>query len=91
MTRELSVAELRSELNYYLDAYYGILFALRDVPQFPPPFVLMHLGTVARYPEDFNRGKELQCNLGLDIIPPKHECEGGAGLWERIRQGLELT
>ena len=38
----LSVAELRSELRHSLDVQYGILHALRDLPQFPPPFVLLH-------------------------------------------------
>lgn len=84
----LSVDELRRELRYYLDLHYGIMHAIRDVPQFPSPFVLMHLGTIAKYPDDWERGKELQREHGLSVIPPKHECEGGAGLWERIRRGL---
>lgn len=84
----LSVEELRRELRYYLDLHYGILHALRDVPEMPSPFVLLHLGTVAKWPEDSNRGKELQRKLGLDVIPPKSECECGAGLWDRILRGL---
>jgi hypothetical protein len=85
----LSVDELRRELRYYLDAHYGILHALRDSPQFPSPFVLMHLGTAGTYPGDWQRGKELQREHGLDVIPPKTECEIGAGLWDRIRRALE--
>ena len=85
----LSVAELRRELRHSLDVQYGILHALRDVPQFPPPFVLVHLGSAAKYPEDWRRGKELQMEHGLDVIPPKTECELGAGLWERIRSAME--
>ena len=81
----LSIAELRSELRHSLDVQYGILHALRDMPQFPPPFVLVHLGSAAKYPEDWQRGKELQREHGLDVIPPKTECELGAGLWDRIR------
>lgn len=84
----LSIEQLRSELRYYLDAHYGILYALRDAPELPPPFVLLHLGKVAKWPEDSKRGKELQRQHGLDAIPPKSECECGAGLWDRIRRGL---
>lgn len=84
----LSLAALRSELRHALDVQYGVLHALRDAPRFPDPFVLMHLGTIAKYPEDWNRGKELQRELGLTVIPPKTECELGAGLWERIYSAL---
>lgn len=84
----LSVEQLRSELRYYLDAHYGILCALRDAPEMPPPFVLLHLSTASKWPEDSNRGKELQRKLGLGVIPPKSECECGAGVWDRIRAGL---
>lgn len=84
----LSVDELRRELRYFIDAHYGVLDALRDAPEMPPPRVLLHLGRSAKYPEDSDRGKELQRAFGLDVIPSKHECECGAGLWERIRRGL---
>jgi len=84
----LSVDELRRALEQALEVKYGILHALRDVPEMPSPFILKHLGTAAKWPDDNNRGKALQRSLGLDVIPPKSECEGGAGLWERIRRGL---
>jgi hypothetical protein len=84
----LSIDELRRELRYSLDVQYGVLRALREVPEFPKAFVLMHLGSAAKYPEDWKRGKELQSKHGLDVIPPKTECELGAGLWDRIRSAL---
>lgn len=84
----LSVEELRSELEHSLEVQYGILHALRDAPEMPPPFVLLQLGTAAKWPDDSNRGKTLQRKLGLEVIPPKSECECGAGLWSRIRSGL---
>ena len=87
----LSVEELRRELEHSLDVQYGVLHALRDLPEFPSPFVLMHLSSAGKYPEDSNRGKALQRIHGLDVIPPKQECEQGAGLWERIRSGLAGT
>ena len=85
----LSVPELRSELRHSLDVQYGILHALRDMPLFPPAFVLLHLGSAAKYPEDWKRGKELQVKHGLGVIPPKTECELGAGLWDRIRSAQQ--
>jgi|GEM_PF-4670404 len=84
----LSVEELRRELTHALEVKYGVLFALRDAPELPDPFVLLHLGTVGKWPEDSERGKALQREHGLDAIPPKSECEVGAGLWSRIRCGL---
>lgn len=84
----LSVDELRRELRYYIDIHYGILYAIRDAPEMPPPFVLLHLGSVSKWPEDSNRGKELQRKMGLAVIPPKSECECGAGVWDRIMRGL---
>lgn len=81
----LSIDELRSELEYTLQIKYGILHALRDLPEFPEPFILMHLGSIAaKYPEDWEKGKELQIKYGLKVIPPKTECELGAGLWFRL-------
>lgn len=84
----LSVENLRRELIHSLEVQYGILHALRDAPLFPSGFVLKHLGTVGRFPQDSNRGKELQREHGSSVIPFKTECEIGAGLWERIRNGL---
>lgn len=75
----------RREFRYYCDLSYGLLHALRDLPEMPNAFILMHLGSAAKYPEDWNKGKELQNKLGLDTIPPKTECEMGAGLWFRLR------
>lgn len=87
----LSVDELRRELTRALEVQYGILFALRDLPEFPSAFILKELSTSARYPDDSNRGKELQREHGSSVIPFNHECEMGAGLWERIRNGLSAT
>lgn len=84
----LSVEELRRELIYALEVKYGLFFALRDAPEMPDSLVLLHLGTVAKWPEDAKVGKQRQRELGSDVIPFKTECESGAGLWERIRSGL---
>lgn len=84
----LTIDELRRELIHSLEVQYGILHALRDAPTFPSAFVLMHLGSAGKFPDDSNRGKELQREHGSKIIPFKSECEIGAGLWDRIYNGL---
>lgn len=84
-----TVKGLQAELTYKREALYGILYALRDAPQLPSPFILSVLGdTAGKYPKDWERGKQLQRKHGLDAIPPRTECEVGAGLWDRIRKGL---
>lgn len=87
----LSVEELRRELTHSLEVQYGVLFALRDAPEMPSPFVLKHLGTVAKWPDDNKRGKMIQRRVGSEVIPFKSECESGAGLWDRIRKGLTAS
>ena len=84
----LSAEDARRELKYTLERYYGILYALRDAPELPEPYVLIALSHAAKYPTDNNVGRKLQRELGSERIPFKHECEGGAGLWQRIRRGL---
>lgn len=87
----LSPEQLRDELRYYLELHYGILFALRDVPDMPSPFVLMHLGTAAKWPKDKARGLAERQKQGMDAIPPKSECESGAGLWQIIRDAIRAA
>jgi hypothetical protein len=84
----LSPDELRRELRYFMDRYYGIGEALRNAPTLPPPYVLVFLGQFGKFPDDYNVGKRLQRDHGLEAIPPNTECEIGAGLWARIRRGL---
>jgi hypothetical protein len=54
----------------------------------PPPWVLLCLERGSIWPDDNDLGKLLQRKLGLQAVPPKSECEAGAGVWYRIRQGL---
>jgi len=83
-----TLEECRKEFRYFCDLSYGLLHALRDLPELPNSFILMHLGSSARFPSDWEKGKELQNKYGLEKIPPKTECEMGAGYWFRIREGL---
>lgn len=84
----MTVEELRREYRRFVDDYYALINALRDAPEIPPRRVLLSLGQAASYPQDHERGKRMQREHGADAIPWKSECEGGAGLWFRIRAGL---
>lgn len=86
----LSIEELRRELIDALSLQFGLMAALRDAPQLAPPFVLRRLSQGATWRDgDHDTGKLLQRKYGLDAVPPVSECESGAGLWWRIRQGLK--
>ncbi len=67
--------------------YFKLIRALKDWPRLPPPDVLKWLSSAGTWPDDRNRGAAMQRELGLDIIPPKSECEQGAGFWDRITGG----
>lgn len=100
----LSIEELRREFVYFAETWYALMDALREQPEVPPPWLLNRLGgsQAAKWPEDHEKGKELQ--RVYDDLPPgdpsgqvrarrydipfRTECEGGAGLWWRIRRGL---
>lgn len=84
----LTFDELRVEVRRCLDQELGISQALRDLPEMPPPWVLLFFSRASQWPEDSNLGKRLQRQLGPDKIPYKSECETGAAVWYRIRQGL---
>jgi hypothetical protein len=84
----LSIDELRREVRECWDREAAIIKALKDVPEMAPPWILLFLSRAAKWPEDSNLGKQLQRKLDLSAIPPKSECECGAGVWYRIRQGL---
>ncbi len=84
----LSIEELRREVRECWDREQAIAWALRDLPEMAPPWVLMFLDRAAKWPEDKHLGNLLQRKLGLAAIPPKSECECGAGVWYRIRQGM---
>jgi hypothetical protein len=83
-----TIDQLRREVRRLWDRENALLKALRSVPEVPPPMVLNWLGQAGRFPEDYHVGNRMQFKLGLDAIPPRTECEMGAGLWARIRKGL---
>ncbi|HMH95649.1 MAG TPA: hypothetical protein VK577_03600 [Bradyrhizobium sp.] len=84
----LTIEELRREVRMCWDRELALAHAIHDVPEMPSPFVLLFLSRGSHWPEDSNLGKLLQRKMTLAAIPPKSECETGAGVWYRIRQGL---
>jgi hypothetical protein len=78
------IAELEREHQYLVDKLYPLLDALRDLPELPPPRVLLTLSHAADFSKDWNTGKRIQREKGLGAVPPKTECEEGAGWWHRI-------
>lgn len=84
----MSIERLRTELTEALDLQFELSQALHDKPELPSPRLLHHLGQSGTWPDDSAVGKMLQRKHGLDAIPPVSECESGAGVWWRIRQGL---
>lgn len=84
----LSIEELRREIRECWDREHAIVAALRDLPEMSPPWILLFFSRAAKWPEDNNVGRLLQRKLGSSAVPYKSECEGGAGIWYRIRQGM---
>jgi hypothetical protein len=84
----LSLDELRREVRECWDRERAIADALRNLPEMAPPWVLLFFNRASEWPEDSNLGKRLQRKLGSEAIPFKSECETGAGVWYRIRQGM---
>lgn len=84
----LSVDELRREVRECWNREHALIEAIRDAIEMPPPWILVFLSGAGKWPEDKDLGKSLQRKMGLAVIPPKSECESGAGVWHRIRQGL---
>jgi len=79
---------MADEAQYYIDRYYGLLHALRDLPELPPPLVLKVLSTAADFSKDWEEGKRIQRERGLEAVPPVTECEMGAGFWHRVIQSV---
>lgn len=73
-----------SESQYYIDRYYPLLWALRDQPDLPPPLVLHVLSQAGNFSLDWEEGKRIQRERGLEAVPPVTECEVGAGFWHRV-------
>lgn len=76
------------DAKYYTDRYYPLLFALRDRPVLPSPLVLHCLSQAGDFSLDYDEGKRIQREYGLEAVPPVTECEVGAGFWHRIIQAV---
>ena len=95
MVDEIDKESTREELYSVIDSLRRRLRVYRSVlsgsPKMPDPVALREIGRHAKFPEDHARGKEIQREIGEDRIPYKTECEGGAGLWDRITSGSWRT
>lgn len=90
----------RDEAKESHKAIFGELELIREAfagwPALPRPLILNRLSTYGKWPEDWEVGclmqREISAALGppsysWDVIPPKTECELGAGFWNRITAG----
>ena len=68
------IAALEAELSREVRANYALTEALRDLPEMLPGSVLMDLSHIGKWPEDWDKGKSLQRQFGLEVISPKTEC-----------------
>lgn len=84
----LSIDDLRREVRRCWDNENALFEALKDLPEVPPPHVLLFIDRASNWAIDSPQGKRMQREYGSAAIPYKSECESGAGFWYRIRQGL---
>ena len=84
----MPINALRDELVWALEQQFALVEALKELPEIAPVPALHLLSEAASWPGDWERGKAMAHEHGIDAIPPVSECENGAGLWARIRAGL---
>lgn len=91
MVDEIDKEATREELYAVIDSLRADLRLFRDVfrnaPNMPEPIALNRIGRFAKWPEDNERGKAIQREIGHERVPFRSECESGAGLWDRITGG----
>ncbi len=85
--KECSREELYAMIDSLRDRVRTYARALQNAPAMPDPYTLKVISRCGRGPEDWERGKSLQRELGAEAIPPKSECETGAGFWDRLTNG----
>lgn len=85
--KESSREELYAVIDSLRDRVKALHRALENAPRMPDPYTLKMIGRCGRHPEDWEKGKALQREFGADAIPPKSECETGAGFWDRLTNG----
>ncbi len=86
----LGIDELRREVRRSWSLEFDLADALTELPEVPPVSVLLFLGSgrISKFPGDWEVGKDMQNKYGLEKVPPKTECELGAGVWMRLREKL---
>lgn len=74
------------DADHFAEKHYELIDALNNLPELPNPRVLKMLGEAGKWPEDWEEGKRIQRERDLEAVPPKTECEVGAGFWHRVIQ-----
>lgn len=72
--------------NQYAEDLFELLDALSEPSKLPNPRVLRLLSKPGDFPRDWETGKRMQNDIGIDAIPMVCECEIGAGFWARVLQ-----
>lgn len=75
--------------NQDYERFDALRQAFRNWPKLPSPLALQFIP--GNFPEDWERGKQMQAELKGDAIPWKTECEIGAGAWDRMTNGAWRT
>ena len=82
---------MMTDAEYWRRMFFDLIHMLRDPGEMPPAAILKYLP--GKFPEDYNRGKEMQAEISdhnerWKKIPYKTECEIGAGYWQRTIKPL---
>lgn len=83
--------QLRKSLRRAWEGQFAFAHALQHLPEIPTVEALrfiVDLPSVGTFPDDWNKGKELQRTHGYGVVPTKTEYEIAAGFWFRLRKGL---
>jgi hypothetical protein len=83
--------ELRYNYKRLLNEWAAVKRAFKDLPEVPSATALLALDGLSDFGRDWDLGKKMQNKHGIGAVPPKTECECGAGLWARIQPVLKAA
>jgi hypothetical protein len=79
---------LVNELAWEIERIFALREAFKELPEVPPVEAQSLLHEFSTWPRDWERGKKMQRQHGIEAVPPNTECECGAGLWALLREAL---
>lgn len=82
--------EMKNAEAYSRRLMIALRRSFKKWPAMPDP-VALKLLPHADSSDDGVRGKSIQREFGLTLVPPVSECEWGAGFWDRITNGAWRT